>query len=553
MTKNRNLADEAARRSSASANRARPPGLAFLALALVGLAQAGCVSDGCSTCGNFGSRLVNSVQNVGARVFNHHGKTYGDAGCSTCGTAGGPVIGTEVPVVVPGPMVLPPPSNVVVPSSPATAPAESPLDLKPLDSTPGTGSGATGNGTQGASNNKKSSYEVNARRNNLLQNRSTGVARAIHSQPENAGTANDESELFERIPPMNLPSDVARKAQANSSVGTAPAPAAPAVMPPAANPTPTPVSASKPAPPPAVETTSAAEGAGANAGAAVVLPPIAATASPNASPGIRRCGFVDPSLGGGSVPSLEGLDWLKEKGYRTFVDLRPRTELDPAFADAVIDRGMVYVTLPILANPLDPNRLARFDDLIAQSNNRPLYFCDTEGTIAGLAWYIHRRTVDQYDGQAALHEAEEIGLTDREVKLAEAYLAVHKPRARSASLASTTLATNANPDAKPTPAAAAEVKPSSTPPAPVAPPAPLDSPPVPMLPGEDRPQASHLPKGSRDASMWRPLAALVLTGVGVPLAYWSRSAFTTSRSSRKRASLPAAEPRPSSSPAGLDA
>ena len=93
---------------------------------------------------------------------------------------------------------------------------------------------------------------------------------------------------------------------------------------------------------------------------------------------------------------------------------------------------MVYISLPIVANRLDASRLARFDDLIAQADNRPLFFCDSDGTRAGLVWYIHLRVVSQEDSQGAMGKAEEIGLTGTEVKLAEEFLTIHKPKARAA-------------------------------------------------------------------------------------------------------------------------
>ena len=288
------------------------------------------------------------------------------------------------------------------------------------------------------------------------------------------------------------------------------------------------------------------------------MPPIHANGP--MAPGIRRFASMAPSISGGSVPDLEGLDWLKEKGYRTFVDLRRGSEIDLNFADAVNDRNMIYISLPIVANRLDSTRLARFDDLIAQSANGRLYFCDSDGTRAGLVWYIHLRVVGQEDTQAATSKAEEIGLTPAEVKLAEAYLATHKPRARAAS-ARVATATPPDPsepksEAGPTVAAAPATPPPALPVAPVEPAPELppavapsnDGDPSPsMLPGEHRPQASansvHNPDFYRNPASWRPVAALVLTGIGVPLAFWTRSAFTEARSVRRRASLPAAAPR----------
>ena len=217
---------------------------------------------------------------------------------------------------------------------------------------------------------------------------------------------------------------------------------------------------------------------------------------------------------------------------------------------------------PIVATRLDSSRLARFDDLVSPTGNRPLYFCDSDGTTAGLVWYIHLRSVDQEDTQSATGKAEEIGLTEAQVKLAEAYLATTKPRARASSpkvalvLSSERDEFKTVPPPVETPAPAASAPRSALPggssssSSSVQPDAvltPSTDPTPSMLPGEDRPQASNSPY--RDPAFWRPVATLVLAGIGVPLAYWSRSAFTVTRTTRVRASLPGSVQRPSDAPA----
>ncbi len=75
-----------------------------------------------------------------------------------------------------------------------------------------------------------------------------------------------------------------------------------------------------------------------------------------------------------------------------------------------------------------------------------------------------------------------------------------------------------------------------------------------MLPGEDRPQASKVPNPAyRDPAAWKPVAALVLTGIGVPLAFWSRTMLSEYRHVRRRASLPGAKRRSLDAPPGSDA
>jgi protein tyrosine phosphatase (PTP) superfamily phosphohydrolase (DUF442 family) len=566
MTTYRSSAGGLVRRVPEPRSWARPPGLAMLALALVGLVQSGCQSTGCNGCGGlggFGSRVSNGVQalgtrvaNTSSRIFNHKG-----GGCSTCGDGGiegGTIVEPGIPVA-PGGMVVPGPATIV----PAPGLESAPTQLEPIDGNGGASKPANPTGGTGTTNpaatrsqpaNKQSAYEAYLPRNKTTRGRTTDVARAIHSTPNqarpayNSGAPAESNDLLDHIPPVDVPAEVTQKAVSLPGSVSAPSPAsspAPSPGPATSNPPAGPVTeAGKVAAPTPAETVSAVEGA--------------STAS-RLAPGIRRSASVAPSVGGGSAPSAEGLDWLKEKGYRTFLDLRSMSEFDPNFVESVNDHGMVYLSLPILAERLDASRLARFDDLIAQTENRPLYFCDSDGTRAGLVWYIHLRTVEGNDPQSAFQRAEEIGLTGAQARLGETFLATHKTRARSVAApapvpASPVAIAGASKSEAPRPVSASPAP--TPPPSPVLAPAPADAPTAPRLPGEDRPQASAKPNLDRyrEPIAWRPVAALVLTGIGVPLAYWSKSALSGVRSNRRRmASLPGSPRRSLDAPAGSDA
>jgi protein tyrosine phosphatase (PTP) superfamily phosphohydrolase (DUF442 family) len=565
MTTNRRSAGGLARRAPRPRSWARPPGLAMMALALVGLVQSGCQSSGCSGCGGglngFGSRVSNRVQALGARVsstgsriFNHKG----GGGCSTCGDGGiegGTIVEPGIPVA-PGGMVVPAPGTIV-PSPPVeSAPTElAPIDDNATGSKPASPTGAKGTANPAANRNlpanSRSAYEAYVPGKKTARGRTTDVARAIHS----TGAPTESNDLLDHIPPVDVPAEVTQKACSLPASVSAPSPAT-VPTPPQAQPTASPppagpaTGAGKVATPTPAENVSAGEGS--------------STAASRLAPGIRRSASVAPSVGGGSAPSVEGLDWLKEKGYRTFLDLRSMSEIDPNFVESVNDHGMVYLSLPIVADRLDASRLARFDDLISQSENRPLYFCDSDGTRAGLVWYIHLRTVEGNDPHSAFQRAEEVGLTEAQARLGEAFLATHKTKARSvvapvpASMAPTgAVSAPAKEDAPRTASALPAASPApASPPSPVVAPAPADAETPPMLPGEHRPQASAKPEPDRyrEPIAWRPIAALVLTGLGVPLAYWSKSALMGVRSNRRRmASLPASARRSLDAPAGSDA
>jgi protein tyrosine phosphatase (PTP) superfamily phosphohydrolase (DUF442 family) len=566
MTTNRSTADGPARRTLEPRSWPRPPGLALLGLALLGLVQTGCVSDGCSTCG-FGNAVTNTVRAVtapvkafGAAIF--HKKSCGggaDCGCGS-GADGGVVVDQGIPVVPAIPVV---PGSISVPGSgtlvPPPALESEPTQLKPLDSQPanptsGTGGAATKSSTSRSTPaiNSRSNYTTSLPRNGSVARRGSEADQALAKSSNRLTEPAVSADMLDNIiiPPVDLSSEVTRKAMSTPSTTTPSS--APVTNPAAAN-------------PPATVAPGPAEKLSAEDGAALVLPPINAVSAYQA-PGLRRFSPVAPLITGGSAPSLEGLDWLKERGCKTLIDLRKSSEVEPNFVDAVNDRGMVYISLPILANSLDSSRLARFDDLISRTENRPLFFCDADGTRSALAWYIHQRVVGQEDPQGAQSKAEELGLGAAEVKLAEDYLATQKPKAKAA-MAKMAMA---HPSSEPKPA---EPAPStthieSTPPAlpeapdppaggvkPAVAPASLDEA-TPMLPGEDRPQASRVPNPIyRDPSAWKPVAVLVLTSIGVPLAFWSRTMFSEYRQDRRRAraSLPGSKPRSLDSPVGSDA
>jgi protein tyrosine phosphatase (PTP) superfamily phosphohydrolase (DUF442 family) len=285
--------------------------------------------------------------------------------------------------------------------------------------------------------------------------------------------------------------------------------------------------------------------------------PAAAPPAPDevgAAPGLRRFAVLEPKLAGGSLPTADGLDWLAEKGYKTLIDLRDTSEVQSSFLAEVSRRGLRYISLPITLTSVDRDHVARFHFEISLADARPIYFFDSEGNRAGMLWYIQRMTEknDSYDPQEASRQAEELGLAAPEFReAARRYLEDAKPRppapaAAAAPEQATVPTTTATPPAKPTLASEADPEPGPTPP----------------LPGETgipaRPELLAGPKGEagiparpealRDPNAWRPIVALLLTVMGIPAAYWSRSliAFRV----RSRASLPGPARRLRSLPAG---
>jgi protein tyrosine phosphatase (PTP) superfamily phosphohydrolase (DUF442 family) len=159
------------------------------------------------------------------------------------------------------------------------------------------------------------------------------------------------------------------------------------------------------------------------------LPAIKAGVDTSTTPGIKRFVSVNPKVSGGSMPSSAGLDWLKENGIRTLVDLRVSKEVDAAFVEAVKARGFRYVALEIDAEKPEPGKVGKFHDELGKTDGQPVFFFDGDGRRAGLIWYVHGLTYKTLDLATANRDATELGLTDKATWLAAAsYLdAARKP------------------------------------------------------------------------------------------------------------------------------
>ena len=523
MTPNRSRTADSTDRVGGRSPQLFRIGLALACLTLVGLTQTGCQSSGCNSCGGFGSRLTNGVQSLNARLFSGIGHRN-QPGCSTCGTLGseeGTIVESGVPIT-PGSITVPPPGTIVPPPAVESAPTQ----LEPLNT--GATSPTSSKASQAGAS--RSAYEANASRNvAIASKRGSDLSRAYRppSPPTQAAYLPEEPDILDHLPPVDLPADLSRKV-APMEKGADPAGngAPPAIIVPSTLPT----------------TTSSTEPD--SAGDSLVLPSAPPANAPTRSaPGMARSASVAPLLAGGSLPSAEGLAWLKEKGYRTLVDLRPRTEVESTFPDQVSDNGMIYVAIPFGLDPINPTRLARFNDLIAQADQRPLYFCDADGRRAGLIWYMRLRSRDHEDPAAARAKTEELGLIPGDVAAAETFL---KLNVTINTLPIVPLTIIHAPDRVEPVAPPVAVAIAATPPLPAAPAEsvqfPATSRPVEAaLIDRPHPAATFDPFG-RPAS-WKPVTALVLSGLGVPLAYWSGSSLFQKRAPR-RASLTARKPGP---------
>jgi protein tyrosine phosphatase (PTP) superfamily phosphohydrolase (DUF442 family) len=351
-------------------------------------------------------------------------------------------------------------------------------------------------------------------------------ARAAARDP----VADDETDPLDRLPPLDLPGEVT-----GSSV---PAPAARPVAP-----------AANTAKQPEAPRESAAASSKALDLTAATVPAPEPAGSASVGPGLARFVAVDLKLAGGSTPSSAGLAWLVEKGYRTVLDLRESSEVPPSFIAEVTKLGLRYVALPIGLGSIDRDHLNRFNFEIAASEARPLFFFDSDGTRAGAFWYIRRITTDRVDQQIARREAEELGLSDKSYWSAVTNF-VAENGAPEKSADATAARPNSIAAALPAPTAAEPAATGAVPPSAAAI-TPADAPAQPLPPQtQSGARPDHSPPVSTvpsDPIAWRPFVAMAITGLSLPLAYWSRTALPTVISGAL-ASLPGPAHRPKSLP-----
>lgn len=498
-------------------------------LAAVALTQTGCRSGGCGSCG--------LLRRTTARIFNH--KAFSGVSGISSGCCGDSVVGEtfvgDAPVSYSAPgVVVPGPSSTVTPPT-----IETPTDLEAIPSAKPDSRGATGSSSGKTSySSPRPSYRTGQPRtgNNLSQasaNKPAPASRSARgSSVESQYEAND---TLDRLPPLDLPTEVTERTQ------TPP-------VPPAADRT----TAGKPA----GSDKAAASSAGAkketatkveepekSTGSSLSLP-LEASSAGSAVPGIKRLVAVEMKLAAGSTPTPEGLDWLAEKGYKTLLDLRESAEVESSFIADVANRGMRYVALPVSVHSLDADHVARFNFELSTAQARPLYFFDSDGTRPGAMWYVRRVIQDNFNSQLARREAEDVGLSDQAFWVAAKDYVNKTTAAKIGQLPS-----DSDFDPETSPASSTDspndppvIKPSAslTATAPAATLADARSGMPAHSPRLDPSTSRWLVDAStpfKNRAEWHPIAAVVVTGLTVPLAYWTRSVIPSLVFTKPTASL----------------
>jgi uncharacterized protein (TIGR01244 family) len=137
-------------------------------------------------------------------------------------------------------------------------------------------------------------------------------------------------------------------------------------------------------------------------------------------------GFAGSKVGFGGATQPAAMDWLKQEGFGTVINLRLADEegVDVETSRAAAEAaGLRYVHLPFDAGNPDQGQIDRFFSLLEDSSNQPVYVHCGSATRAGALWMIGRVQQDKLDLQAAGGEARAIALKpEAAVNFATGYL-----------------------------------------------------------------------------------------------------------------------------------
>jgi protein tyrosine phosphatase (PTP) superfamily phosphohydrolase (DUF442 family) len=346
--------------------RAAPRRWAFrvglVAVSFAALLSQGCSSlgNGCSTgCGSggkcglsgLGARLTSF--NLGQRLFHHKGGVVATDSCD--GSLGAVQVES-------GGVGAFPPGSVLQSPPPSGDP-----NIEAIPSNGGSLNPPSGgaNGAQGANSRPTKS---------LYQTRIDGTRGEAQQARREVPTSHDRDPLAD-IPKLSAPNEAAPAAEAS-----------PPVAPTAGD---RPAAETKPTPTGKPAETSAGLG-----------------------PGIRRFKVIEPRLAIGNLPSETGWKWLSELGYRTVIDLRQPSEVQPGDLAAINHQGLRYLAIPMSATAIDPATITRLEKEFERADARPIFVFDGDGMRPASVGFLHLVNVRKADSRTAEREVEEMGAAD---------------------------------------------------------------------------------------------------------------------------------------------
>jgi protein tyrosine phosphatase (PTP) superfamily phosphohydrolase (DUF442 family) len=111
----------------------------------------------------------------------------------------------------------------------------------------------------------------------------------------------------------------------------------------------------------------------------------------------------------GFKPFPDGIAWLKSRGYTTVLHIRAPGENDAATQQKFQNQNLRYLSLEVSPELLNRDLVEKFNRLVTDSANQPLFVYDQDGSLAGALWLLHIRLSEGVSEDKARLEAERLG------------------------------------------------------------------------------------------------------------------------------------------------
>jgi protein tyrosine phosphatase (PTP) superfamily phosphohydrolase (DUF442 family) len=143
--------------------------------------------------------------------------------------------------------------------------------------------------------------------------------------------------------------------------------------------------------------------------------------------GIPQYAVVKDRVATGRRPLLDdGLDWLRENGFRTVLFLRRPGEDDATDRKEVEKRGLKYLSLEVSPQTLTRKVVAEFTRIAKDAAGYPLFVYDRDGALAGGLWYLHFRLAEELPDETARLRASTLGLREDRDSHREMWVAIRQ-------------------------------------------------------------------------------------------------------------------------------
>jgi hypothetical protein len=112
----------------------------------------------------------------------------------------------------------------------------------------------------------------------------------------------------------------------------------------------------------------------------------------------------------GQTPFAEGLDWLRNKGYKTVLHLKAPGADDRRARQQFEAKGFRYIALDVSPTTLSKDVVEEFNRIETDPALPPLFVYDRDSSLAGGMWYLHFRGSEGFNDEKAAIEAGRLGL-----------------------------------------------------------------------------------------------------------------------------------------------